>query len=301
MLNPRLIKKRVSSIKNIGKITKALEMVSASKVQRAQTKALNAKPYARAIFDLIGNLSRDLEATEIPLMRVPYEIKNDLYVLISTNRGLAGSLNTNLFRKLNEHLKTKNTQHSFVTLGKKGRFIASINGKLEADFSESYDTTSTVAAVVKIITDGFIQGTYDEVYIVYSEFVSALTQEPSIKKILPISREELEKEEESEVFELIGKREDRKTVDSKPGNFSYEPDSITVLSNLLPYYLEIQLTESLFEAQASEHSSRMIAMKNASDNASELSSILSLEYNKARQSMITTEISDITTAQASLH
>src|SRR3989344_3553019 len=148
MLNPRLIKKRVNSIKNIGKITKALEMVSASKVQKAQDKAVSAKPYARTIYEIIANLAGDSESHEIPLMRQPELINNDLYILVSTNRGLAGSLNTNLFRKAFEFIKQKNTKHSFITIGKKGRTFAATEGKLEADFSEYKDWGSLISAVI---------------------------------------------------------------------------------------------------------------------------------------------------------
>ncbi len=289
MANPRLIKKRVSSIKNIGKITKALEMVSASRVQKAQEKAVSAKPYADMIHELVGSLAGERASIEIPLMRKPTEKGSDLIILISTNRGLAGSLNTNLLRKVSNFLEKRNAKHSFITVGKKGRTFAMQSGKLVADFSGSNATGSKVTDIVKIATEGFTREAYDEVYIAYSNFLTALTQEPTVKKILPIRAEE-----------LSGEKEPIEAKERKAGNFSYDPDPVTVLADLLPYYLEIQVAESLYEAEASEHSARMIAMKNASDNASELTEGLSLEYNKARQSMITTEISDITTAQESL-
>ena len=300
MINPRLIKKRLNSIKNIGKITKALEMVSASKVQRLTQKALNAKPYARLIYDLVGNLAGDSELSEIPLMRQPNTENNALYILISTNRGLAGSLNTNLFRKLKTYIESKNSKKNFITIGKKGRSFALLNGNLVADFSDYKEKTDVVSSVSKILIEGFIDGIYDAVYIAYSDFITALSQEPSVKKILPIIKEELT-EEKTGTLEISGERDAQKGERKNKGkSFHYEPDPVAVLENLLPYYLEIQLVESLYEAEASEHASRMIAMKNASDNSEELSSGLSLEYNKGRQSMITTEISDITTAQASL-
>jgi len=299
MINPRLIKKRLSSVKNIGKITKALEMVSASKVQKLTEKALNAKPYAKLIYELVGNLAGDSEAMEVTLMKQPEKIESELYILISTNRGLAGSLNTNLFRNLSKHLGGNNLKHNFITIGKKGRSFALLNGNLVADFSDYKEKTDIVSSVNKIIVDGFIDGTYDAVYIVYSDFITALTQEPSVKRILPIEKSELTSEQME--TEIKGRREteSEKLIKGKR-SFHYEPDPVTVMESLLPYYLEIQLVESLYEAEASEHASRMIAMKNASDNSDELSFGLSLEYNKGRQSLITTEISDITTAQASL-
>lgn len=299
MINPRLIKKRLSSVKNIGKITKALEMVSASKVQKLTEKALNAKPYAKLIYELVGNLAGDSEAMEVSLMKQPEKIESELYIIISTNRGLAGSLNTNLFRNLSKHLEGNNLKHNFITIGKKGRSFALLNGNLVADFSDYKEKTDIVSSVNKIIVDGFIDGTYDAVYIVYSDFITALSQEPSVKRILPIEKSELTSEQMD--TEIKGRRETEfEKLKTVKRSFHYEPDPVTVMESLLPYYLEIQLVESLYEAEASEHASRMIAMKNASDNSEELSFGLSLEYNKGRQSLITTEISDITTAQASL-
>lgn len=301
MANPRLIKKRVGSIKNIGKITKALEMVSASKVQKAQILALNAKPYANTIYGLVGSLAGASGVKEITLMRTPKIVSSDMYIIVSTSRGLAGSLNTNLFRFAERFLqKKKGMKHSFVTLGKKGVAFAAENGKLVADFSEEKEIGSVVSALSRLVIDGFSDETYDEVYIIYSEFINALTQEPRIKKILPISKEILEEEVRHESFEILGNSGASRVLSEAEKSYSYEPDAVTVLGNLLPFYLEIQIAEAIYEGQASEHSARMVAMKNANENANELSVGLTLLYNKARQSMITTEISDITTAQLSI-
>lgn len=299
MINPRLIKKRLTSVKNIGKITKALEMVSASKVQRLTEKALSAKPYARLIYELVGNLAGDSDAAGVPLMRQPEDVKSSLYILVSTNRGLAGSLNTNLFKNLAKNLEADASTHNFITIGKKGRSFALSNGNLVADFSDYQEKTEIVASVTKILIDGFIGGIYDAIYVVYSDFITALSQEPAVKQILPIKKAELQIQKDD--MGVVGRR-GSEGVDEKvqKKSFHYEPDPVAVMQNLLPYYLEIQIVESLYEAEASEHASRMIAMKNASDNSEDLSLSLSLEYNKGRQSLITTEISDITTAQASL-
>ena len=300
MADPRLIKKRVSSVKNIGKITKALEMVSASKIQKAQNAAINAKPYARVIYELVSSLAKD-KIVEIPLMRIPEEPRTDLYIIVSTNRGLAGSLNTNLFNFLATYLLQRKTfKHFFVTIGKKGRSFAVSNGELTADFSDQKDIAGLVSAVVKLITDGFVSGSYDAVYIVYSEFINALRQEPKVKHILPISKLELEEEIKKEHFGILGEPVEKLASENTRANYSFEPDPVTVLVSLLPFYIEIQIAESIYESEASEHSARMVAMKNATDNASELFDSLSLEYNKARQALITTEISDITTAQTTI-
>ncbi|KKQ43516.1 MAG: ATP synthase gamma chain [Microgenomates group bacterium GW2011_GWC1_37_8] len=301
MANPRLIKKRVNSIKNIGKITKALEMVSASKVQKSQAAAINAKPYAKAVYELVSSLAGSIKASEIPLLKIPQSIKSDLIIFISTNRGLCGSLNTNLYKFTSLFLLQKSgIKHSFVTIGKKGRSYASVNGELVADFSDEKDFGSIVSAVTKIITDGFTAQIYDAVYIIYPEFLNALSQETRVKKLLPISKIALKEELKRESFDIRGESGEMKLDQKTEESYTYEPDPVTVLGTLLPFYLEIQVAESLYESQASEHSARMIAMKNATDNSSELSESLTLVFNKARQSLITTEISDITTAQASL-
>jgi len=300
MANPKLIKKRVTSINNIKKITKALEMVSASKVQKAQTAALNAKPYARLIYELVNSLSGDIKLTEIPLMRVPDKSTSDLYIIVSTNRGLAGSLNTNLFKFFTIQLaKLSGRDNSFVTVGKKGRSFAVSSGRLLADFSEDKDLGSVVSAVTRLITDGFVDGEFGAVYIAYSEFINALKQEPRVKQLLPILKSTL-LEEGEEHFDLYGKSAHLSSDSTSDLRYSYEPDPVEVLRMLLPFYLEIQVAESIYESSASEHSARMIAMKNATENATELSASLSLEYNKARQTLITGELSDITTALVSL-
>jgi len=301
MANPKLIKKRVNSIKNIGKITKALEMVSAAKVQKAQAAALNAKPYAKLIYELVSSLSGKTNVSEIPLLRTPIKVNSDMIIFISTNRGLAGSLNTNLLKFSLDFLSQREgIKHSFITIGKKGRSFAATKGELVADFSDEKNISTISSSVTKLISEGFIQGTYDEVFIIYSEFINALTQEARVKHLLPISKSALKEEIGRESFELKGESDAKeKSIDSDI-SYSYEPDSVTVLSSLLPFYLEIQVAESIYEADASEHSARMIAMKNATDNSRELSESLTLVYNKARQTLVTNEISEITTAQVSL-
>jgi F-type H+-transporting ATPase subunit gamma len=295
MANPKLIKTRVSSIKNIRKITRALEMVSASKVQKAQSKAINSRPFADKIYELVQNLGGKVDTTAIPLLRTPESRKNALFVLISTNKGLAGSLNTNLFRFLNGFLQKNNyAKKSFVTLGKKGRNFALTQGELLADFSDIQPFESAVGPIIKIITDSFIKEETDEIYLVYSDFITALTYEPRARRILPLEIESAPTKEP----ELTGKESEAKEFQKLP--FSFEPSADAVLIKLLPFYLETLLTEVIYEAEASEHSARMVAMKNASENANQLAENLQHEYNSARQQTITTEINDIVTAKVSL-
>jgi F-type H+-transporting ATPase subunit gamma len=279
MANQKQIKKRVSSIKNIGKITSALEMVSASKIQKAQSAALRAKPYADKVYELVQAISSVKTEASIPLLRQPAETKKDLYILISSNKGLTGSLNTNLLGNLKKHLKSIDVPHGFITLGNKGRTLALRNGELVADFSQEPTFYKSIPAVVEIIMDQFVKAEVDRVYLVYSDFQTVIKQEPVIKVLLPITKPE---------------------GTEKPSKFAFEPSPEEVFENLLVFYIENQLRDAIVESEASEHAARMLAMKNASDNAKDLSESLSLEYNKARQSAITTEISDVVTSKISL-
>ena len=279
MSNQKQIKKRVASIKNIKKITSALEMVAASKVQKAQDKAQNAKPYADKVYELIEAFSEEKDISDLPLLRKPREVKKDMYILISTNKGLAGSLNTSLFLNLKTKLKEKNCPHVFVTFGVKGRNFGVSEGELLADFSDKEPFEDNIPSLVELVKNSFISEEVDEVYVVYNDFVSIMNQEPVIKRLLPIIAEE-------------GKE--------KPKAYEFEPSPREVLSSLLMFYLENQVRDAIFEAEASEHAARMVAMKNASDNAKELSESLSLEYNKARQASITNEIADVVTSAITL-
>ena len=302
MANLRLIKKRVLSIKNIGKMTKALEMVSASKVTKAQTQALNAKPYANAIYELVNNLATNIEYSEIPLLKIPKDINSCLYIVISTNRGLVGSLNTNLFKYLSSRLsERKGIKYKFASLGRKARNFCLLNGELIADFSNDLDFSSKINSIVRLINNGFLEKEFDEVFVVYPEFINALNQIPHIKKILPITKASLEEEKKLEHFEILGEIQVSKFQKTEYINYFLEPDRIQVLNYLLPFYLEVQIAEAFYEACASEHSARMVAMKNATESTKELSDNLTLEYNKERQSLITNEINDITLAQVSLN
>ncbi len=280
MASQKQIKKRVGSIKNIGKITSALEMVAASRVQRAQDIALRAKPYADKVYELVTAVASQKVQVNLPLMRKPLEINKDLYIIISTNKGLAGSLNTNLFGALQRQLDA-NISHKFVTVGIKGRNFALRHGELLADFSDTEPFSANIPAVIEITRKAFESNEADKVYLVYSGFKTVMTQESVIKELLPIAKT-------TEPQELTG------------ASYTFEPSIEEVLENLMVFYLENQVRDAIHEAEASEHAARMIAMKNASDNAKELASALVLEYNKARQSAVTAEIADVVTSTESL-
>ena len=292
MASAKFIVRRIKSAKNISQITRAMQMVAASKMRQAQEKAISGKPYSEKIYEVTRSLALKVDPKTHPLLKRPEGKLYPLIVLITTNKGLCGGLNTNLLRSLNKFLNERfaeNIQIDFVTLGKKGQsFVLRFGGGYLADFSKMTPFTDAVGPIVKLITDQFLRGKYNQVWLVYNNFINALKQNPKIKQILPIAskeliKEELEKEEKIEVKEYL-----------------FEPSADEILNTLIPFYLEIQVREAILEAEASEHSARMIAMKNATDNALDLMDGLTLEYNKLRQQLITAEISDITTAKISM-
>lgn len=256
-------------------------MVAASKMKKAQEQALLGKPYAEKIYQAVQELGSHINRRNHPLLSHGNPNGKLLIVVISTNKGLCGGLNTNLFRNiLTWWEKQKDTD--FITVGKKGEnFVARQRQGLVADFSQKLPFIANVPALVQLLIDGFIKGTHREVYLAYNTFLTALKQIPTKKMILPIT--DFEKAEPAEQVKF--------------SEFVIEPGTFEVLESLLPHYLENQIRTAIFEAEASEHSARMIAMKNATDAALDFMQELTLLYNKARQEKITYEIADLVTAR----
>lgn len=285
MANLRQIKRRIKSAKNIAQITRAMEMVAASKMKKAQNDAIMGKPYAEKIYQAVSDLSANIDKTVHPLLSEGNENGKKLVVLITTNKGLCGSLNTSLLRTFDKWASIMENLEA-VILGKKGQsYIVRSKAGLIADFSVDVPWRNIIPAVNKICVEGFIKGTYREVYLVYNTFFTVMKQIPTIKRILPITA--LEKtDSDANSKKRINFRE-----------FLIEPSINEVLENLLPHYIENQIRTAVLEAEASEHSARMIAMKNASDAALDLMDSLTLMFNRARQEKITFEIADMVTAR----
>lgn len=252
-------------------------------MKKAQSAAVSGRPYAEKIAEMARRFASQVETTSHPLL-AKNENGTRLIVLLSTNKGLCGSLNTNLFRSLFHWFSQKELDASvFVSFGKKGEtFLARSQRKLIADFSITSEVSQRIAALTTLITQGYIKEEYKEVYLVYNNFLSSLNQEPTRKCILPISGPS---------------EEEKKDAQKEKLSFVVEPSIDSILDTLLFHYLENQIRDAVLEAEASEHSARMFAMKNATDNAKELITLLTLEYNKARQEKITSEIADIVTAR----
>lgn len=282
MASERLIKRRIRSAQNISQITRAMQMVAASKMKKAQQLALSGRPYADKIAQMVAQFVARIETKKHPLLRINSSGKT-LIIFITTNKGLLGGLNTNLFRVLTSWFTSEELANAvFVTLGKKGEaYLVRTKRDLTADFSEIPFTTH-IPALTTMISTGYIKGIYKNVYLIYSNFVSALKQEPTRKKILPLT-------------EFATSNNNQITTDKL--DFLVEPSIEEILDTLLFHYLENQVRDAVLEAEASEHSARMMAMKNATDNAVELIDLLTLEKNKVRQAKITSEIADMVTAR----
>lgn len=283
MASIRILRRRIKSAKNIAQITKAMELVAASKMKKAQAAAIAGKQYAEKIYEMVTNLASRTEVTNHPYLVRPSVLTGKrLIILISTTKGLCGGLNSNLFRFV---IKTYPdfAKHDVVTIGKKGTsLVVRFGANLKADFSGTTPFITSVPAIVDLMVTEFLAGAYDGVDVVFNEFKSALHQIPKKKTVLPLTIEGITTEKETE---------------DTFSEFVIEPSKKEVFDALLPHYIENQIRDAVLQGEASEHSARMVAMRNATDNASSLIDGLTLMYNKERQAKITFEIADIVTAR----
>lgn len=293
------IKRRIKSVKNTKKITKAMELVSASKMKRAVNATLSARPYARASWEILESLSTISTESEHPLLK-KREVKNALVVLISSNRGLCGAYNAQIIRRVIEMIKNDTEVNlSFVAVGKKGEVaLRRIGQNIVASFTDLPDNASLrdVAPIGNLLIEDFTNGTYDKVYIAYTDFISALVSKSTIKSILPISKIEVK-----EMSENLGDNEESTSASNPQAvNYVFEPGYDALMSKLVEKIARAQVYQMILESSASEQSSRMMAMKNASEAAGEMIDDLTLAFNKARQAAITKEISEISAGMASV-
>ncbi len=276
MASQRDIRRRVGSVKNIKQITRAMQFVAASKLKRAQDAALAARPYSEKLDEVLADLAAVLGGEDHPLLAERAEGRR-LIVLITTDRPLSGPLNTNIVRFVARDIIDEPGDIAVVTVGRKGRDAMRRAGvPLEAHFSTFGDrpTFADVLPLARLITDDFLAGTNGRVDIIYSRWISTLVQRPERLTILPIQA--------------------AADTEGIPGNqFIFEPNAATVLERLLPRYVATRLFQAVLEAKASEESSRMVAMKSATENAEDLIDDLTLSYNKVRQSNITREMIEI--------
>jgi len=287
MASTRDIRRRIKSVKNTAQITKAMQMVAAAKMRKAQQAALVGRPYAQLMNEIMAKAAEGTVGFDHPLME-PGTAAKRAVILVSSDRGLCGGLNSNLFREVTK--LDKDTV--FITAGKKAaQFIARTKRNLAAEFSYKDTPEFTEArAISKFVQQLFLKGEVAGVDILFPKFVNTLTQSPALVPFLPIGQL---------TAASAGINEPKKELAAHSSTeiFEFEPDEETVLGELLPHSLNFQMHQIMLETKASEQSARMVAMKNATDNAKEIIKSLTLEYNKLRQANITKELLEITTAQ----
>ena len=291
--NTRDIRRRIKSVKNTSQITKAMQMVAAAKMRKAQLRALSGRPYAEELAKMLAALAQAGGSTELhPLLQERKEVRRELVLVIATDKGLCGALNTNLLREVGKFDPATTT---FVSIGRKGaQFLGRLKRDLAAEFElkEAFTFLESKQAS-KFVMEKFLSGEVDKVSVAYTDYISTINQKPTVRVILPVTNFELS--------ELEGEHGTQKVeAAANTTEYLFEPSAGGVLAGLVPHYINFAVYQMVLESRASEHSARMVAMKNATDNAKQLIKDLTLEYNKVRQAAITTELLEITTAQMAL-
>lgn len=304
MAGTKEIKRRIKSVKNTKKITKAMELVAASKMKRAVSSTLASRLYAEYSWEILTSISTNPEALKNPLF-TEREVKNILLILITSSRGLCGAYNTQVVKKVLALLKNENNKDvniDIVTVGKKGdTMMRRINKKVIASFFNLSDNVSIrdIAPISELVINEFHLGHYDKILMAYTDFISALTQKPNIKQVLPISKNDL-KDLIDSLGEDFKNKDTKKIQETEEAEYLFEGDKVQLVKSLAEKITRMQIYQMILESNASEQSSRMIAMKNASEAAGEMIDDLTLVFNKARQGNITREISEISAGMASV-
>ncbi|KGP63764.1 ATP F0F1 synthase subunit gamma [Legionella norrlandica] len=288
MAGAKEIRSKISSINKTRKITRAMEMVAASKMRKTQERMRASKPYANKIYEVIKHIARANSEYRHPFMS-EREIKRKGIIIVTTDRGLCGGLNSNLFRETIRTIRNWQEQGKEVdiaVIGRKGQaFFRRVGGNVLASIDHLGDTPSVndLIGVVKIMLDAYYNGVIDSLHIVYNEFINTMAQKPLVKQLLPLPKSE----------------EDKKTM-GHHWDYIYEPEAKDLLDEILERYIELQVYQAVVENIACEQAAKMIAMKSATDNAGELIKEFQLAYNKARQAAITQELAEIVGGAAAL-
>ena len=291
MATLREVKNRIRSVKNIAQITRALEAVSASRVRRAQARVLASRAYSEKAWEILLNIQAASQGMPLhPLLTSRKEVNKVMVVLITSDRGLAGAYNTNVLRVAQRFATRLGKPVDYVTVGRKGRdSLARIGANIIASFNDlpAEPRIADISPIARIAIDAYLSGEVDEVLIAYTDFVNMLAQRPAVLGWLPLTTDTVAQQVAGEYVKDVA------AVTEGSRDYEYEPSALGVVDEIVPRFTELQLYQALLEAQASEHAARMAAMKNATDNATQLTGDLTLQYNKARQAAITAEILDI--------
>jgi F-type H+-transporting ATPase subunit gamma len=317
MANLKDIRRRIKSINNTAKITRAMEMVSASKMRKATESVLAIRDYAHSAWNILGNLSRAFEKYDYGLLEVR-PVKKVLVIIITSNRGLCGSFNSQIIKKViaqiedpkslainragKKKIETKidlsKIQIDFVTVGRKGEnLVRRLRKEIIATFPEMtyLPNIENMRPLSKIVIDEYLAKKYDKVVVAYTDFVSVISQEPKIRQLLPVSKIDLEKQ-----ITDINNLAEEYNLNKQVMEYKVEPSPRKVLKHIFPRLIEMQLYHAILESNASKASARMMAMRNATDSAKEIAGDLTLMHNKIRQMKITQEISEISAGRTAL-
>lgn len=292
MASAREMRLRIRSVENIAQVTRALQAVSASRVRKAEARVKQTRPYADKAWQVLRHISIQPAKSEVhPFLLARETVQNVLAVVITGDRGLAGAYNTNVLRYTLENFRSSAVPVKFVVVGRKGRDILS-RRKVDilAEFSDlpAEPTFADVSAIGRLVMDEFVAGRADQVFLIYTDFVNLLNQIPQHKLLLPVSFEPLP------IGENVNSSISATPVrDSALPTYIYEPSQEALINQIVPRLTELQVYQAITESLASEHAARMVAMRNATDNAVELAGALRLDYNKARQQAITSDMLDI--------
>lgn len=285
MLSPRVLRRRIKSVQGTAKITRAMEMIATAKMKRTQEAALAGRPYAEKMTSVVGHLAASVagDVELVPAFLKAREVSRVGIIHITSDRGLCGGLNSAMNRLSASFILKEGKPVTVVAVGRKGRDFMSRNAvEVRADFTGLSDRPKAIdiAPIARVVMDDFLSGYVDVVYLAYQRFASTMVQRPTLERLIPVE-----------------------PAAPAPGellDYIYEPSPAAVLERLLPRFVEMQVYHAILEAIASEQSARMVAMRNATDNAKEMVSDLTLALNKARQEMITKELLDITGGVAAL-
>jgi F-type H+-transporting ATPase subunit gamma len=288
MANTREIRLRIRSVKNISQVTRALQAVSASRVRKAMEAVQGTRPYATKAWQVLTHIAGQPGREQLhPLLTERKEVKNVIVVMVSGDRGLAGAYNTNVLRYALTQFRTYNVPVRFIAVGRKGSELLFRRGlNVMAQFTDMPPEPSfmDVSPIGRILVEEFLAGRADEVHLVYTDFVNMGRQVPTTKKLLPL---------EFDTGEGLVQQDFGTQRGGPAAAYIYEPGQFEILEQIVPRFTALQVFQALLESIASEHAARMVAMKNATDNASELAGGLTLEYNKIRQQSVTNEMLDI--------
>ena len=290
MSTPREMKQRIKSVNNISQVTRALEAVSASRVRKAEEAVRESRPYAEKAWQVLRHLATQPARDWVhPLLTRHEKIERVLVVVVTGDRGLAGAYNSNVIRFTLERMRQQDAEVSYITVGRKGKDVLSRRGvNLRATFSDlpAEPSYNDVSVIGRLLLDDYLAKDADRVLIIYTDFVNLMEQNVTIKQLLPIEIDAPGEQVQDYALESI--REEGPAL-----AYIYEPSEEELIDFILPRFTQIQVYHAILESMASEHAARMVAMRNATENANELAEDLQLEYNKARQQAITNEMLDI--------